>query len=260
MGNLLLEELAVPASVVRSPRWELFEPPPDLSVFQAQVDPSGRDVQFDLVARLHRGERAANGRFRRNVQHVSPEARAAHASVGHANDIVDSSPEEFCRDRQMAPFRESGPAERAGVLEDHDRVLVHLKVIVVHAGAERLIPFEHQRLAAMAQQVGRSGGLFDDGAVGREVAIEDGSSSLGVERRIQGPDQVPVTDCRALHVLLQCPSADGERIAMQQWQEFLHDAREPSRVVEILHEVLARRLDVGDVRSLSGDAVEIVQR
>ncbi len=54
----------------------------------------------------------------------------------------------------------------------------------------------------------------------------------------------------------------GERVAVQQAlvEHRLHDDRDAAVAVDVVHDVLAERLHVGDVRRLVADAVEVVQR
>ena len=56
-------------------------------------------------------------------------------------------------------------------------------------------------------------------------------------------------------------AGDGERVAVQEAlvEHRLHDHRDAAVAVDVVHDVLAERLHVGDVRHLVADAVEVVR-
>ena len=192
------------------------------------------------------------------MQHVRAEARTAHACIRHAHDVVNARFEQFGRNWQVTPLWETRAAVRSGVLENQHGVLVHVQ-IVVDGRSQRFVPLEYKGLAPMPEQALRCRSLLDHRAVRREVAAEDCRAALGMQRIIQGPDQVPVANLDTRHVLGDSSAAHGQRAAVEEWEQLLHHARQPAGVEEILHEILPGWLDVRNVRRLPGDAVEILQ-
>ncbi len=93
-----------------------------LLVRHVQMDAALVDIDLDLVAGLHEGERTADEAFRRHVQDAGAVAGAAHARVGNAQHVLDALLQQLARDRQHAPLRHAGPAERTAALQ-HDDVV-----------------------------------------------------------------------------------------------------------------------------------------
>ena len=83
---------------------------------------------------------------------------------------------------------------------------------------------------------------------------------IGLSKRV---DDVPSTGSgsRSREVLGERLARHGERVAVQQAlvEHRLHDDRDAAMAVDVVHDVLAERLHVGDVRHLVADAVEVVQ-
>ena len=105
----------------------------DLFVAQMHVDRALRHIDRDGVAGAHRGERAADLRFRRDMQDAGAIAGAAHARIGDAQHVAHALLQQLLRDRQHAPFRHARPALRAGIAQHHDVVGRDIEIGIVHA-------------------------------------------------------------------------------------------------------------------------------
>ena len=81
--------------------------------------------------------------------------------------------------------------------------------------------------------------------------VVEGAQHLAVERR----------DVHLGEVLGEGLSGDGERVAVHQArvEQRLHEHRQSAAAVDVVHHVLAERLQVADVRHLRADAVEVVE-
>jgi hypothetical protein len=68
-----------------------------------QMDAPSRHVDFDLVAALHQGQRAADKTFRRHVQNASSVTRAAHARVRDAQHVAHALLQELRSPARLLP-------------------------------------------------------------------------------------------------------------------------------------------------------------
>ena len=144
----------------------------ELGVVDQQLDPARGDVEPDQVAVAHEAERAADRRFRRDVQHDRAEGGAAHARVGNADHVLDAGLRELLRDRQIAGLRHAGRALGPGIAQDQDVVRRHVEIGIVDARDHVLDRLEHHGPAGMRQQ-GRGGGrMLDDRSARREIAAQ----------------------------------------------------------------------------------------
>ncbi|ESS12853.1 MAG: hypothetical protein A07HR60_00324 [uncultured archaeon A07HR60] len=108
-------------------------------------------------------------------------------------------------------------------------------------------------------------GRFQDGAVWREIAGENLDCPLvlfGILDRVQKVrlDIVIVRQVQLLEFLGDCPAGDGLLIAVEQacLHQAPNDGRHPADLVKIVHDVLAARLEVGDLRGSPRDLVEVL--
>ena len=94
--------------------------------------------------------------------------------------------------------------------------------------------------------------------------MQDRDAAGRVDRVVEPVDDVAVdrVGVEFAQVLGERLAGDGERVAVQQAlvEHGLHDDRDAAVTVDVVHDVLAERLHVGDVRRLVADAVEVVQR
>ena len=83
-----------------------------------------------------------------------------------------------------------------------------------------------------------------------------GLSSVRMHRRRRAGRDVQLGE-----VLGEGLAGDGERVAVQEprVEQRLHEHRDAAVAVDVVHDVLAERLHVGDVRHLVADAVEVVR-
>ena len=139
-------------------------------------------IEFNLVAIANEGERSADGRFRRDVQDDRAIRRAAHAGVGDADHIADALFQQLLRDGQVADLGHARSANGAGVLQHEHVVGRDVERGVVDARFDIGRVFEDERGTAMLAERGRGGGVFDDRAIGGEVAAQDAQAAFGRQR------------------------------------------------------------------------------
>ena len=74
--------------------------------------------------------------------------------------------------------------------------------------AHLLVIFENVSLAAMLQKLRRRGGLLDDRAIRREIAVKHRGAALGMQRLGGGADHFAAETFGLLHVFARpfCPS------------------------------------------------------
>jgi hypothetical protein len=112
----------------------------------------------------------------------------------------------------------------------------------------------------MAQQVGRGGGVLDDGAVGAEVAAQDGDAAFGRQRLVQRINHIAPCHMGGSEVVAQPLAGDGQAIEVQQRRDLLEDSRNAPRLEQIFHVVLARRTQVDDKRGGAADLIDRIER
>ena len=86
--------------------------------------------------------------------------------------------QQLLRNRQHAPFRHAGAADRAGILHHQDGVGRDVEAFVVDARQQVVVAVEHDRRAGMLMEPRVGGGGLDDRAVGREVAAQDHNAAF----------------------------------------------------------------------------------
>ena len=102
------------------------------------------------------------------------------------------------------------------------------------------------------------------GALGRERALEDGEAAGLVDRPVEAADHVVVDGGRRElgEVLGHRLAGHREAVAVHQAgvEQRLHHHRDAADLVDVVHDVLAERLEVAEVRHLVADPVEVVER
>ena len=137
-----------------------------------QMQSAVRRVKLDFVAVLHQRQRPAQRTFRRGMQNNRAVRRAAHAGIRNPQHIPNPLPQQFARNGQMADFRHAWPADGPGVLQDKNMVFADIQVGVVNPRLDVIDSFEDDGRAAVPQEFGRGGGVFDDRAIGGQIAAE----------------------------------------------------------------------------------------
>ena len=166
-------------------------------VVDEEFDAAGFDVEQNLVAVLDDSERAADGGLGCDVEDDGAEGGAAHAGVGDAHHVFDALACELHGDWQIAGFGHAGCAFGTGVAEDEDVVGGDVEVGIVDAIGQVFDAVEDDGAAGVAHEVRRCGGVLDDGAEGREIAVEDRHRAFGFERRGEAADDVLMGTCSA---------------------------------------------------------------
>ena len=109
------------------------------------------------------------------------------------------------------------------------------------------------------QRLGRRRAL-DHGAAGRERAAQDDDAAVGRERLGARADDLAVAAPDALEVLAHRLAGGRERVELERVADLGHHRGHAAGLVEVLHQVLARGLEVGDERHLARELVEALER
>ena len=112
-----------------------------------EVEAAARDVEHDLVAGLHQGERPADERLGRDVQHAGAVRRAGHAGVADPHHVAHALLQQLLRDREHPPLRHPRAAQRPGVAQHEHGVRVDVQRRVVDARRHVVVVLEDDRPA-----------------------------------------------------------------------------------------------------------------
>jgi hypothetical protein len=158
----------------------------------------------------------------------------------------------------MAPFGHPGCPDRARVAQHHHRLGTHIEIGVVDTVGEVVNVLEHDRAALVLEQspIGRR--CLHHGAVRAEVASQHGQRAALVERIGPRADHAIIDDLArgGVEVLADGLAGDGECVEVQEVANLLEHRRQPARVVEVLHQVIACRLEVDQPRRRHRELVE----
>ena len=206
---------------------------------------------------LHQRQRAADGGFRRNMQHDGAERRAAHARVRNPHHVLDAGARELLRDRQIAGLRHARRALRAGVAQHQHVVGGDIEIGIVDPQRHVLHGVEHHGAAGVLQQLRARRRMLDHGAARREIAVQHRHRALRLDRIVARADGV-----LSRHFLgtgddvAQRRAGDGPGVEVDQVAELRHQLRHAAGMMEMLHVMLARRFQVDQHRHLAAELVE----
>ena len=156
-------------------------------------------------------------------------------------------------DRDHAGLGHARRADRAGVLQHDNRLRRDVEVRIVDALLQVFQRVEHQRRAFMLEQRGRRRGELDGGAAGREVAGEDRDRLALHQWIVERPDHRVVDVSRpARDHLADSLARDRARLKVETILQPPPQRRQPAAGVEVLHEVLPRRLEIEQHRGGCG--------
>ena len=99
---------------------------------------------------------------------------------------------------------------------------------------EIVVVFKDDRAPGVLEQPFRRGALLDHRAVGSKVAVENHRSSLGLDRVVERPDDIPVVTLGRSNILPHRLAGYGNDVAVQQRLDLLHDDRNAARVEHVL--------------------------
>src|SRR5699024_3860274 len=88
------------------------------------------------------------------------------------------------------------------------------------------------------------GGGLNESAVRTEVPVQDSQRGPASDRGIDTAADIFVVDFVVIVLLQDSVPVDREALLVQQGLELLQQSPETSRIVEVLHQVLARRTDI----------------
>ena len=213
----------------------------------------------DRVAGAHQAERAARRGLRRDVQHDRPERGAAHPGVADADHVAHAVLQQLARQRHVPHLRQPRIAARAAAAQDEHVVGGDVERGIVQSGVQVLDAVEHHRSATVAHQLGCRGGRLDHRTVRGEVAAQDREPGLGRDRRVGGPDDLRVGRRQAGDLVGEQAARDGPA-RLQVVDDLAQHGVQPARAVEVLHQVRACGLDVGQQRDAAARGVDVGER
>ena len=130
---------------------------------------------------------------------------------------------------------------------------------IVDARGHVVVVLEHHGRPGMAREMRLHRRRLDHRAVRREVAAQHRETVALDERIASRTDHVVVVDGRALEVLAERLRVDGQRGQVEEVGQTRHQPAQAARVVEVLHQVLARRPHVRQHGRAARERVEAVE-
>ena len=112
----------------------------------------------------------------------------------------------------------------------------------------------------MIQQRVRGGGEFQERPRGREIPRQHRQCSGGADRRAQRLDNLAIVALRRLQVLPQHFPGNRQAFQLEKAGDFLRYRRESPSTMEVLHKIIAGRLEVNDHGGGTGQFIEEAQR
>ena len=231
-----------------------------LLVAELHVQTPPGNVQHDPVARAHQTERSARSGLRGDVEDHGAVGGAGHATVADAHHVPHALLEQLGGQRHVGDLGHARIALGAAASQDHDGVCVDLELGIVDPSTEVLDAVEDERPAAVLEQLTGGGGGFDDGAVGREVAAQQGDAGVVLDRALPHGDHLRIEDLRILEVVHERLPRDGQRLRVQQVLDLPQHGQQATGAEEVLHEVATGGLEVHQQWHMGADAVEILHR
>src|SRR6185437_5501637 len=186
LEHVFLKQSGVAARRCCTQRWRrlpLRKTALELRVFDQKLELARLDIESYPVAGLHRRERAAYGRLRRDVQDNRAKSRAAHARVGDSQHVCDTLPGQLHRNRKIACLGHSWRSLWSGVAQNKNVLWMYIEIRLVDTRSHIFDRVEYDGTAGVAQQVRRSCRVLDDGTLRREIAAQHRNRSFFLQRR-----------------------------------------------------------------------------
>ena len=187
---------------------------------------------------------------------------AAHPSIGDADHVSDALLQHLAGEPEVADLRHARVALRPAALKDEHAVFVDVQVGVVDPRVIVLDGLKHHGPATVGHQFRRCRVRFDDRPAGAQVATQHRNARVRKHRVCGGFDDVRV--CRFCRVRV---CVGGEGLAGHRWRVTVDHVgqvgehrREPAGVEEVLHEVIARWLQVHEEGRVVAEAVKVIDR
>ena len=98
--------------------------------------------------------------------------------------------------------------------------------------------------------------MFDDRAIGRQVAAQGAQSAFRRQRSVERANDVRIADLGGGDVLRQRAAGHGEGVAMQQRQQLFQHSGNAAGVEEVFHLILAAGAHVGDQGTAAADLIK----
>ncbi len=198
---------------------------------------------------------------------------AGEAPIGNERD---ARPQLGIARDSLGRVEHLGHAGALGSLITDDHRIARLDLVREHRVNGVLLAIERTRAQRGLEHLARDHGVLDHGALGSEVAVQDGDGAVRAEGVVEGTDHVlalkaPLGEIRLallvvaaraqlVEVLAQGLARHGHHVEMQHRADLLHDARHAAGIVEELRGPLAGRANVQQVVGAAVQAVEVVGR
>ena len=225
-----------------------------------QVQTACRHIEGDQITVGHQCQRTTGCRLRHGVQHHRAISRAAHARIADPDHVGDALAQDLRRQGHVANLGHAGIALGAAVLEDQHAGLVDIERLIVDAAVKIIAVFEDNCPPGVLHESRSRCAWLDDRAAGREIAAQHSDTGSLLERRLQAHDHIRVEILSTSNVLADCHAIGCHRIEMQMGSDRLHDRRQTTGVAEVLHQILAGRLQIDQTRQLASQPIEIINR
>ncbi len=175
-----------------------------------------------------------------------------HARIRNADHVCHAFAQQFRWYGHIPNFRHARITARAAVLQDHHAIFVNVQALIIDTRVEVLDVFENNGAPAMLKQVWTGRGRFDHSAIRSEIASEHGDASARFERFRKATDHVPVPALRIRHILPDRPPIYGQSLTSQHTSlaQLAEHRWNATCIVEIFHEVFARRLQINQARQI----------
>ncbi len=227
-------------------------------VGDVEVEFAGGDVDFDEVAFVDEGDGAAGGGFGGDVADAAAFGGAGEAAVGDEGDgFAEAAAGDGAGGGEH--FLHAGTAARAFVADDDD--ITGFDFTIHDAIEGGFLRFEYDGGAFELHHVGGDAGGFDDGAVGGEVAEEDGEATLLGVGVFDFADDIVIFDFSGGDIFAEGFSRNGHLVKIESAGLFgdgFEDGGDAPGAVDVFHVVFAGGSNFADVGDALGDFVEVL--
>ena len=194
------------------------------------------------------------------MQHASAITCPAHARIGNTHHVAHALFEQLLRNRQHAPLRHAGTAQRTGVAQHQHRASIHIEIRVVEPRGHVVVIVEHHCATGVLQQLRVGCGRLDNGSVRREIATQHDQPTVRLHGIVGRANHIGVMDFGACDILPERLSGARQFTRVEQIAHALQQAGQPAGVIKILHQVFARRTHVHQIGCALADFFEALQR
>src|SRR5690606_703812 len=230
----------------------------DFRIVQHEVDCSFRDIEFNQVSRTHDRKRAAHRSLGSDVQNYRSKACTAHAAVAYPDHVGYSGFLEFPRIRDHPPLGHARHTAWSCILKYENALSVDVQVGVINSREHiRVVP-EHYCSSLVDHETGICGRYFHDSTAWCEVSLQDGEGRRRCNRVVQSPNNFTFRYPMISQQLTDRLTGVISDRQIEYGLHGFHHARYSAVAIELIDEMAARRLNIGDTRNGAADGIELV--